>query len=315
MEIVKVEFIVDNVVIGEDTTYPYSFNWVYTSGSHQLIVKTHFSDGSIKLSPTTNINEFAGYETETSSYMNNLSIPNDATIYYNATPQQTTGATLWTTIDEFVKREKAALRWSKIKYFRPGIGTTAAMQSKNLKDIATFDGVYSGGWTFDGSGRKPNGTTGTMATGLTPSLDIASVDDSGMTMVTYGDAAATGYMMSSGTGGNFWLINESASSWFSYYPNLTKITDSTGKIGVKTITRTDSNTRNYRNGVLVGTANVAHTNMPNLELHEGSRGDGTDYYEGYIGSSAVHTGLTDAEAIAFQNSISLLEADLLRKNW
>jgi hypothetical protein len=323
MATTKTELYNNGALVATKTSAPFNtFEWTPANGevgSASLTVK-RYEDGVLTATSAAvggTVNAAASHETETTAYMNNLSIPNDSTVYYNGTSQQTTGAALWTAVDDFVKREKAASRWTKIKYFRPAIGTSAAMQSKNLKDIATFDGSFVGGWTFDGKGRKSNGTDGYMLTGFTPSVDWTSADNSGITIVTYG-TSAQGYPMASAAGSKVFSIKENATLWEGYYPALTMVNGAAGKIGVKTFTRTDGTTRGYRNGALEISGTINSNGLSTAQIAEAAFWDGStasNFYGAYIGCSAAHLGFTEAEAIGFQNSIATLETDLLRKNW
>jgi len=64
--------------------------------------------------------------------------------------------------------------WSKMKAVYPMVGQTGVSSSFeiNLKDINTFRGSFSGGWTFSSTGAKPS--TGYMDTGLIPSASISN---------------------------------------------------------------------------------------------------------------------------------------------
>ena len=72
---------------------------------------------------------------------------------------------------------KADGTWSKMKAIYPFVGGTATSHKYNLKDPrdlnAAFRLTFSGGWTHDANGAKPNGTNGFADTFLTPSANLS----------------------------------------------------------------------------------------------------------------------------------------------
>jgi len=105
-------------------------------------VKTWVMDGAVPV-------DAPAYEAETTSYMNAIGIPNDSTVYYATTPQETTGSALWTSIDTFVKELKSNAILTKMKAIYPFIGGTAIQHKWNLINPLDTDAAYR--LTFFGS--------------------------------------------------------------------------------------------------------------------------------------------------------------------
>lgn len=112
------------------------------------------------------------FEPETISFLETIEVPEDGTVYYSGTAYEITGDEIWDIVDEFVRGVKelfeiplgSANLVTKFKFIYPRIGGTATAHKYNLVDVGTFEGIYSGGWTHDGSGALPNGTNAYMDT-------------------------------------------------------------------------------------------------------------------------------------------------------
>jgi len=98
---------------------------------------------------TNNVAAVSSFEAETTAYMNAIGIPNDSTVYYATTPQETTGTALWTAVDTFVKGLKSNTILTKMKAIYPFIGGTAATHKWNLINPQDTDAAYR--LTFFGS--------------------------------------------------------------------------------------------------------------------------------------------------------------------
>lgn len=114
------------------------------------------------------------YEPETEGYLQHadVNILNDGTVYFSSTIWEITGAEIWTALDGFVVQVKTILGLSlgsmtlqnffKFMYIR--VGGSATAHRRNLIDVSTFVGTFSGGWSHDGGGAEPNGSNGYMDT-------------------------------------------------------------------------------------------------------------------------------------------------------
>lgn len=164
------------------------------------------------------------------SFMVATGIPNDGTIYFSGTPQQITGAGLWSAVNILVYDLKGTGPnnnvevWTSQEALYPFVGGTAFTHKWNLKNPADTNGafrlLFSGAITHSGTGALPDGSTGVADTFLVPNTALIS------------DSAAGYY---SGTNANtntdqidMGTINVSTSTaiWLSAQYNASGFTDS-----------------------------------------------------------------------------------------
>lgn len=109
----------------------------------------------------------AVFEPETSAYLITIGIPNDATVFYPATPQEITGAQIWTLVNNYVLALKAAdiagQGWTNqatatclMLRDYPMIGGTASAHGYNVANPAA-SATYFGSWTHNELGAIGNG--------------------------------------------------------------------------------------------------------------------------------------------------------------
>jgi hypothetical protein len=94
--------------------------------------------------------------------MNVLGIGNDSTIYYASTPQQITGAGLWTAVNNLVIALKSNGIWNRTSAIYPYVGGTAERHKFNLKNPVNSDAAFRltfyNSWTHTGAGATPIST-------------------------------------------------------------------------------------------------------------------------------------------------------------
>jgi len=136
-----------------------------SAGAHTITVEAW--NGATLISTQTKNITIAGassFEAETTAYMNAVGIVDDSTVYYSGTPQEITGAEMWSAINNYVVAMKNAAILSKMKAIYPFIGGTAATHKWNLKNPldtdAAFRLVFFGSSTFAATGFKSNGANG-----------------------------------------------------------------------------------------------------------------------------------------------------------
>jgi hypothetical protein len=95
---------------------------------------------------------------ETTAYLNAIGVPNDATVYHSGTPQEITGAEVWTGFNEVIHFFKLNNVWNDFHMWHPMFGTTLDMLKKNAKDLTTLDLDFFGSWTINSLGLKGNGS-------------------------------------------------------------------------------------------------------------------------------------------------------------
>lgn len=112
------------------------------------------------------------YQPETIDLLDTIGIVDDGTIYFASTAYAITGNEIWLALDTFVIATKnvfgltlgSSTLQNQFKFIYPRIGGTATAHKYNLVDTTAFEGIFSGGWTHDGSGALPNGTNAYMDT-------------------------------------------------------------------------------------------------------------------------------------------------------
>lgn len=255
-----------------------------------------------------------------------VNIPNDSTIIYSGTPYQTTGAVIWQAVEDFIVREKVGRRWLKFTSVKPKIGTTPQSQAVNLMRTDILLSEYFGPWVTDGAGSKGNG----IDTYIKTNTVFEENGNSGMTIVlnqfTYEPSKTTTSFGCFQGGFDTWFhLGESNSGqtvegdgslgfrdWGTTVPQSTRI-------GVKTYMNSDSKIKFFSKGATTyQQETVEGNNQPQGIMYEGA----SDHFNtiqyflnGTLGTSIMHRGLTDAEAIALNLSLETFENDLKRKTW
>lgn len=205
-------------------------------------------------------------EPEVTAFLTAISVPNDGTIYYSGTAYEITGAELWTALDTCTKDMKTAIGLSlgtnnlstKFKYIYPRIGGTATAHRYNLV-TGTADGTYNGGWTHDGSGALPNGSTGYFDTGIQYTIANLVPADSSYGFISKTNNSGTYVDLGVLTGGfgNIVQYGRNASNLMSTRCNTSggNNTQSTStSLGLLSMSRNNSSTyTTYIDGVAVGT--------------------------------------------------------------
>ena len=113
----------------------------------------------IKLFNIQNKIASGSFDPVTINYMNVLGIGNDSTIYYASTPQQITGAGLWTAVNNLVIALKSNGIWDRTSAIYPYVGGTAERHKFNLKNpIDSNDAnriTFYNAWTHSATGATP----------------------------------------------------------------------------------------------------------------------------------------------------------------
>jgi len=162
-----------DMLIGLDTTGGTGGSFIYSGNlaapaSRGLMAYNSLKD--TKAWTLTGAIPAAAFEAETTAYLDAITIANDSTIFYAATPQEITGSEIWAAVDAFVAGLKTDGLFSQMKAIYPLIGDTAVTHKYNLLDIA--DTNIAGRLTFFGSvvhsktGIKGNGSNAYANTNL-----------------------------------------------------------------------------------------------------------------------------------------------------
>lgn len=294
-----------------------TFGIIFKTATTAYLVGALASDGSTGGTPVT-------YEAETTAFMTDpdVNIPNNSTLYYAGTAYETTGAALWTAIDAFIVREKAAGRWTKHTAIKPKIGSTALSQAVDLKDPSVKRGTYYGSWIHSGAGAKGNGTntyfnsnSGVVDQNLTYTIIVNEI--------TIGTANACSFGNWQGGSDTHFSLYEKFSGQTNPYVSMRDygfLATDANRVGIKSIvndTATTNNLRFYRNGVAAGATTEANS-IPAGPIFEGCNYNynAPQYYlQGTIATTIISSALTASEISGLHTSLSTLESDLKRKTW
>ena len=87
-----------------------------------------------------------------------------------------TDTTQKSAVNQLVLDLKSYSIWTKLTAIYPFVGGDSTKHSYNLKNTATFQLTFNGGWTHSSTGSLPNGSNGYANTGLTPSTSLTQND-------------------------------------------------------------------------------------------------------------------------------------------
>jgi len=130
---------------------------------------------------TNNVAAVSSYEAETTTYMNAVAIPNNNTVYFSGTPQETTGSKWWNDIDQLLVELKSATGTTDLSTVfaaaYPYYGGTADRVKFNLLNPANTDAAkrisHFGSWVHNETGSLVNGVNTYTDTHIVPSNDMA----------------------------------------------------------------------------------------------------------------------------------------------
>ncbi|WP_424493881.1 hypothetical protein [Salinimicrobium sp. GXAS 041] len=132
-------------------------NDVFTSlsiGTHSVTARIYDENNNVISSSVRNFQKVAGYEQETTQFSIDSGV---------------TDALELSALDQTIKYYKAQNVWGIITAFQPMVGSNATQRGFNAKDTSAFNLTFAGGWVFDASGNKGNGTNTYATCGFTPS--------------------------------------------------------------------------------------------------------------------------------------------------
>jgi len=322
--------------------YRISTDMVFNNGSEILlkdnirklsgitsVVENLYSNGiaPIKSIPYLKEIDIEPLDSDAITFMTATGIPNDSTIFYTGTPQEKTGAQLWTIISDLVKELKGQGTlntitnfWTdkNLRIFHPIIGGTAFTHKFNLKNPATYQINFQGGWVHSRTGARPNGTNAYGDIGIKPTdlnasnLNFGRFNGSmlGASGVELGASNAGNddtWAVFSNYGGHFHFTTDDytiyandANGLGAYWLNILSATQVTG----------------YRQGVSVGTTTQAATVL-NSNFYYGALNNGGT--PGFFDSKELQQGhfldgLSPSEANLYYNIIFDYQLKLGRVN-
>lgn len=220
----------------------------------------------------------AVFEPETSAYLLTIGIPNDGTVFYPATPQEITGAQIWTLVNNYVLALKAAdiagFGWTNFAtatgiMYRdyPMIGGTAPAHSYNLANPSA-PMTYFGSWVHNQLGAIGNGANTYGIDGFrNGDLAVINAVYAGGMQVDLGASGSTFWLHGSrqSAGAQELAIARSGGTIFSAsLASAITFTSATltGDFAKRRVNQSGINTFNYINGVQVRQDDFSNTVVP-----------------------------------------------------
>lgn len=101
----------------------------------------------------------SGLDRDLVNYMRATGIPNDGTLYYRGTPQETTGADLWKSVSDLIENLKTAGIWDASVAIYPYVGGTEQCHKINLKSPYNLNSakrlIFHDAWKHSSTGATP----------------------------------------------------------------------------------------------------------------------------------------------------------------
>ena len=293
---------------------------------NQTILVTDDFGGSFEVNYTIE----STFDPDAQAYLEAVGIPNDSTIFYVSTPQEITGAEIWTAVNNYFLGIKADGIYTKKKAIYLFIGGTASAHKYNAKDPRDLDAafrlVFGGGLVHSSTGVLPDGTTGQANTFLNP---LTHLPANSMALSFYSRTNANTGLDQVDIGivspGHLWLSTQYNASGFvnrflarnSSVSILANVANADAR-GFYDCTKSVNGTNTFKihkNGAVVDTQNGAGTNPDNnVHIFTSAFGIGTTLHSNREGAFAsIGEGLTDAEAANDYTRVQALQTALHRQ--
>ena len=220
-------------------------------------------------------------------------------------------------INTLVKQLKDSSLWSKFMAIYPMVGGSSSSTKFNLKDPRNSDAAYrltfNGAPSFSGTGVLFSSPTDFADTHINDSA--ISYNDNSISYFSRTQNATDGYDM--GCSDNIPPYNEfaiyqssDASNWFGYY-KFGSVPSKT--VGLFSMSSTAGNVKRFENGVIVDVKGSAPTpGFTGMSILVGSVHNAPTNGQRECALAAVSQGLSDAQAMTFNNIVHNFETKLDR---
>jgi hypothetical protein len=215
--------------------------------------------------------------------------------------------------------------WTSTPAIYPMVGGTVTTHKFNLKDPRDLDAAFrlafSGGWTHDSNGAKPNGTNAYAQTFLVPSTSLNVNNHS----VSY--YSGTNLSELSADPVNLGAFNSITQAITLAKPNATlnsRLNSTLNTIANlnmrgfnQSVKTSSSESKLYQNGVALSTG-VGGGSLPNIEIYIGTLNlSGSPYVSGYVRNDfrfmqINNMAINDANALLMYQVIQQFQTDLGR---
>jgi hypothetical protein len=270
----------------------------------------------------TQVGSFASFtpDADAVSYLNAIGIPNDGTVYYPSTPQQITGAGIWTATNDLFVYLKENSIYSKLIAMYLYVGGTAASHKFNainpLDTDAAFRLVFSGGNTHSATGWLPNGSNGFANSYINPRTHLIQND---LHISAYIRNSTTGILMGVDTTDSRLSMSPNLEGSIGYHNASNSgagITSLSSNVGLWTISRkSSSNYKVYNRDSTFATIGITSDLSPNASIALGCRTGGStnSFFSGAEQcTTTAGLGLTDSEVDLLEAGIQTFNTALFR---
>jgi len=273
------------------------------------------------LNPYRNDSPIGGIDPDAANYLAAVGIINDTTVYYAGTPQEITGAAIYTAMNTFVGALKSEGVYDKLKAVYPLIGGNAGNHKWNLinpQDTnAAHRMLWYGAGTHSKTGFKGDGSTAYGDTNFNQSIHSQLNNES---FGYYSRTDLNGFIIEMG------MYTSSSSSYIlarlnGRFYSRHQATSESGNLLVSTslgffgVTRRESSF--YRqfmnNNYLI--KNDVSISLSNINFYIGARnfsGSGNAFSNRELSYSFIGEGLTEIQMTAHYNAVQQLQTDLKR---
>jgi hypothetical protein len=218
--------------------------------------------------------------------------------------------------------------WDKMKAVYPMVGQAGVSSSfeVNLKNPNKFRGTFTGGWTFSSTGATPDGTTGYMNTGFTPSGNLVN-NSVNLTFYSRTNSAEDTYAMGFAGNSSYGLTAMNLgrtnfvgySNMNTYFPYL-QVTTTTTSLGFFQFSRTtDTRAVAFQNSSSIGTltsttnGDITLVSAPLFVGCRNSNGTPIGFSSYQCAFASIGDGLTDTEAANFYTAVQRFQTTLGRQ--
>ena len=259
-------------------------------------------------------------DAETSSYMNQIAVVNDATVYNDSSEEQKTGEQTWYYYDKFIKKGKADGWYATGKMFLAEIGASFDAHKINaINPAATVFPTYANSWVHGNNKSLPLNKDSNIEIPTTyEALGVGGNDITvGAVELSNGKASSVTDKFLFGnvdgatsrvallTGRNNARVGLTIDTVDYTHNDL----NSSGAI-IATI-QSDNIQRTYKKGVKIGETASQNGTLPTGNIHLHSLNNFADLFSPQSASMYwIGTGVTDAQGISLSNALQTLATDL-----
>jgi hypothetical protein len=244
----------------------------------------------------------------------------DAAAFITATGISGSNATA---IDTLVLDLKSAGVWNGLYAIYPMIGGTSTTCKYNLKDPQDTNGAYRlnfvGGWTFDSSGAKPDGVSGTYADTFAAPNSVFTTTNGSFSYYSFTNNAASDDVefgaspFNSTTGETLLALRYSDGNQYSFFGQVGGSGGASGNSSGYFISNRTSAVEGWKNGTRVVNTGTTVTTFTTNTLYLGAQNNSTSNFRNSSrGCSFATIGATLSDPAGFSTIVNNYQTALGR---